>query len=131
MEPNLHFARLYNCEVIERLVRDLCFAMYEESLSCRLERIHEIIVDVIIFFVQVAEGVVHNHKMDCRQKDINPQTVMFDSKGSAVIIDIDSGRLLGETLGAMAAPKGIFKNKKHSIGVIRCVPHGETTGILG
>jgi serine/threonine protein kinase len=64
---------------------------------------------------EVEEGIKHFHEIGIVHGDIQPDNIMFDNNGNAVIIDLDSACFFGEPLGHGHKNSKFFtKNASHA-----------------
>ena len=59
-----------------------------------------------VYLEDILKGIRHLHSLGLVHNDINPANIMLDNNGTAVLIDFDSCRRVGESLGGGAILRG-------------------------
>lgn len=83
----------------------LCFKKYKETLFERAERKPEEL-NKRKCIEDIRRGIEHLHSLGYCHNDISPGNVMFDEHDTAVIIDFDSTRPVGQELSFKAGTFG-------------------------
>ncbi|KAK3317591.1 serine/threonine kinase [Cercophora scortea] len=95
--PHPNIAQYLGAVVEKDRVAGLCFVKYGKTLH---QLVHSgLPFDRHAIFVGIEKGIKHLHDLGLVHNDINSSNIMVDDKGNAVIIDFDSCRPEGETMG--------------------------------
>ena len=110
--PHPNIAAYYGCQETRGRVSGLCFKRYrttllEEYMPQSLNKgdfpsTRHGVVDVNrarAYLEDILNGIQHLHSLGLVHNDINPANIMLDDNGTAVLIDFDSCRRVGELLG--------------------------------
>lgn len=99
----------FGCLVKNDRIVSICLKKYTDTLSESIDSHKQI--DKKRCLRDIENGIKHMHALGFAHNDINPHNIMFDSDGTAVIIDFDSCRPLGEELGTKSGTLGFFVEK--------------------
>ncbi|OJD28590.1 hypothetical protein ACJ73_00031, partial [Blastomyces percursus] len=109
-DPHPNLAQYHGCKVYDGRITGLCFTKYNETL---MERVNPKffskssppsnglvpLESLKPWLDGIKQGIQHLHSLGWIHNDVNPSNIMFDNDGRPVIIDFDSCRPEGHSLG--------------------------------
>lgn len=110
--PHPNIAAYYGCQETRGRVSGLCFKRYrttllEEYMPQSLNKgnfpsTRHGVVNVNrarAYLEDILKGIRHLHSLGLVHNYVNPANIMLDGDGTAVLVDLDSCRRIGESLG--------------------------------
>merc|ERR1712000_25844 len=101
--PHPNIGTYHGCVVKDGRIKGLCLRRYDRTLA-EIVREESIGHDQLKAYIEdVERGIKHLHSLGLVHGDLNPHNVMVDkSRNTAVLIDFDSCRPVGERMGHKA-----------------------------
>ncbi|KAI0558658.1 serine/threonine protein kinase [Gracilaria domingensis] len=103
--PHPNIARYMGCRVVNGYIVSLCFEKYTETLRDRLSSGRKRL-DKDGCLQGIEHALDHLHSLGLCHNDISPCNIMFKEDDTPVLIDFDSCRPIGSSLGGKRGTPG-------------------------
>lgn len=108
--PHPNVVDYRGCEVEDGRIKGILLKRYRETLYSRVNQSDKLDHDKLL--AEIRRGIDHLHSLGIVHGDLQPANIMFDDDDNAIIIDLDSGRWIGDTIAAEDKKGSVFFTNK-------------------